>query len=76
MNKLQLINSPLKVLITYASTEWHQGYLKEYAEMIKAADVFMDISTQRKQLVVFGHEEEKRISWFFYQYGNGKFNEI
>ena len=48
INKLQLFNTPLKVLITYASQEWHNLYLQEYAKMIKEADIFDDFSTARE----------------------------
>ena len=76
MNKLQLFNSPLKVLITYASKSEHDAYLEEYSEMIKSADVFEDFSTHKKQLVVFGDEVDGQVSWYFYQFVDGKFSEI
>lgn len=46
MNKLQLFNAPLKVLITYPWSDDHgQELLERYTEIIAEADVFEDIST-------------------------------
>jgi len=52
MNKLQLFNCPLKVLITYPNSEQATNPLTEYADIVTRADVvFKDISTLRRQLI-------------------------
>ncbi len=77
MNKLQLFNSPLKVLITYVSKENQKDkYLQEYSAIIKDADVFGDISTQKKQLVILGFRNESEVKWSFHVYKDGNFIEI
>ena len=77
MNKLQLFNAPLKVLITYAQLpsdrEFHLG---RYAKMVKAADIFGDFSTLRRQLVIFGSTREAGVDWHFFVYEDAGFREI
>ncbi|MBI3684463.1 MAG: hypothetical protein HY235_29155 [Acidobacteria bacterium] len=59
MNKLQLFNSPLKVLITYPSNDDHgKELLDSYTEIVTEADAFDDIATLRRQLVIFGFQGE------------------
>jgi hypothetical protein len=73
MNKLQLFNAPLKVLITYspvgAATD---SLLKKYENIIKSSDVFNDIATLRQQLVVLGTPKIVE-DWRFYAYENDGF---
>ena len=73
MNKLQLFNAPLKVLITYspagAATEL---LLSKYENIIKASDVFNDFATLRQQLVVLGSPKTVE-EWRFYAYENDGF---
>ena len=55
MNKLQLFNTPLKVLIAYAAAGAETDKLLDrYLKIMRAADVFDDVATLRRQLVVFG----------------------
>ena len=57
MHKLQLFNCPLKVLITYPYSRGKNEaarLLESYADIVARADVFNDISTLRRQLVIFG----------------------
>lgn len=69
INKLQIINAPLKVLITYpGACANRQRYLDRYLPIIQAADTFGDISTLRRQLVIFGCKENGRICWSAYVY--------
>ena len=71
MHKLQLLNVPLKVLITYPSDSARgDRLLAQYEEIITGADWFGDIATLRRQLVIFG---EARNRWRFYAYGDGGF---
>jgi hypothetical protein len=71
MHKLQLLNVPLKVPITYPSdSAWGDRLLAQYEEIITGADWFGDIATLRRQLVIFG---EARNRWRFYAYGDGGF---
>jgi hypothetical protein len=73
MNKLQLFNAPLKVLITYAvdgaATE---SLLRKYEGIIRASDVFNDVATLRQQLVVLG-TPKTALPWRFYAYENEGF---
>ena len=73
MNKLQVFNAPLKVLITYsplgAATD---SLLKKYENVIKASDVFHDFATLRQLLVILG--VPKTVGeWRFYAYENDGF---
>jgi hypothetical protein len=73
MNKLQLFNAPLKVLITYstlgAATD---SLLKKYESIIKSSDVFNDVATLRQQLVILGTPKTV-AEWRFYAYENDGF---
>jgi hypothetical protein len=73
MNKLQLFNAPLKVLITYAALgPATDSLLQKYESIIKASDVFNDVATLRQQLVVLGTPKTV-AEWRFYAYENGGF---
>jgi hypothetical protein len=73
MNKLQVFNAPLKVLITYsplgAATD---SLLKKYESVIKASDVFNDFATLRQLLVILGTPKTVE-EWRFYAYENDGF---
>jgi hypothetical protein len=72
MNKLQLFNAPLKVLITYASPgNATDSLLRKYENIIKASDVFNDVATLRQQLVIIG--TPKSLEWRMYAYENDGF---
>jgi hypothetical protein len=75
VSKLQLINSPLKVLITYdANDTQRQKYLAKYCEIVASADIFKDASKLRRQLVIFGRKGTRsEIIWDAYQYENSQF---
>ncbi len=68
INKLQMFNAPLKVLITYAA-EGDEGdsLLRRYEEIMRDADVFNDFATLRQQLVIFGTPRTV-LEWRFYAY--------
>jgi len=73
MNKLQLFNAPLKVLITYAAQgSGTDSLLRKYENVIKASDVFNDVATLRQQLVILGTPKTV-AEWRFYAYENGGF---
>jgi len=77
MNKLQLFNTPLKVLITYAHLPSERAlFLERYAKIVRAADVFGDFATFRRQLVIFGSSREAAIDWHFFVYEESGFQEI
>ena len=76
VNKLQLFNVPLKVLITYAPPVRQDGLLKEWAEIILDADLFGDFGSARRQLVVFGDKDQGRVQWTFHVYRNGAFEPL
>jgi hypothetical protein len=64
INKLQLYNVPLKVLITYANDgENTKQLLSKYSSIICDADWAGDIATKRRQLVIFGDSAD---IWRFY----------
>jgi hypothetical protein len=75
INKLQLFNTPLKVLITYLGSNSTEGkLLDKYNNIISDADIFKDFSTHRKQLVIFGRKNKlgNSVDWKYYLYtGNG-----
>jgi hypothetical protein len=73
INKLQMFNAPLKVLITYvAEGAETETLLGKYEAIIREADVFNDIATLRKQLVVIGTPHAAR-EWRFYVYESDGF---
>jgi hypothetical protein len=68
MNKLQLINASLKVLITYAKPGSEvDGLLLRYSEIVRGADCFGDTASLRRQLVIFG-EPGGPTNWHFFAY--------
>ncbi|HEX4151422.1 MAG TPA: hypothetical protein VHY75_04350 [Steroidobacteraceae bacterium] len=68
INKLQIFNAPLKVLITYAAEgEEAEALLQRYEAVIRDSDVFDDIATLRQQLVILGTPRTAR-DWQFYVY--------
>lgn len=73
MNKLQLFNTPLKVLVTYARPSAREELLKKFSRILLDADVFDDFSTRRKQVVVFGGMQGGHVEWTFYIYRDGSF---
>ena len=69
MNKLQLFNAPLKVLITYARAGFGlEEFLQKYAEIVRDADVFGDFSNRNRQLVIFGDLVDGSPTWKFFVY--------
>jgi len=73
MNKLQLFNAPLKVLITYAPPgAATDSLLRKYENIIRASDVFKDIATLRQQLVILGTPKTV-AEWRLYAYENDGF---
>ena len=79
MNKLQNFNTPLKVLITYASLNESTKLLTVYADIMKRADIFKDFSSHRKQLVIFGPAGKPvptQLDWTFHVYDNASFTTL
>ena len=76
VNKLQILNAPLKVLITYPRNREHASeLLGQYAEIIADADPFEDIGTLRRQLVIFGFKEDI-LQWEAYAYAGRSFTPV
>ena len=76
VNKLQLFNTPLKVLITYADGANAATLLAKYTNILAEADIFSDFTTKRKQLIIFGPPGNRlplHINWTFHIYQNGVF---
>ena len=77
MNKLQLLNAPLKVLITYCRDASERDfYLERYNKILRAGDIFGDFATLRRQLVIFGSRHELAANWHFYAYESSGFQEL
>jgi hypothetical protein len=73
INKLQLFNVPLKVLITYADEQTEiDALLAKYETVIKDSDIFNDIAGLRQQLVIVGTPRAVR-QWGFYVYESDGF---
>jgi hypothetical protein len=73
MNKLQLFNAPLKVLITYTPVgQATDSLLRKYENIIKASDVFNDVATLRQQMVILGTAKAV-AEWRLYAYENDGF---
>jgi hypothetical protein len=73
MNKLQLFNAPLKVLITYVPPgNATDSLLRKYENIIRASDVFNDVATLRQQLVILGTPKTV-AAWRLYAYENDGF---
>lgn len=75
INKLSIINSPLKILITYTRKSRIDRLLNEFAEIIQEADSFSDFSSYRKQLVILGFKNRSNNlpCWEFYVFKEGNF---
>ncbi len=73
INKMSIYNSPLKVLVTYPWTRTRHDRLKEYADILRRADVFKDFGTKRKHLVIFGLWLDDNVRWESYVYRLRKF---
>jgi len=73
INKLQMYNAPLKVLITYAAegTE-SESLLRKYEAVMRDSDAFTDFATLRQQLVIFGTPRTV-LDWRFYAYESDGF---
>jgi hypothetical protein len=68
INKLQLFNSPLKVLISYAAEGTETDLLlRRFEKIIAEADTFEDFADLRRQLVILGTPKTVR-EWQFYAY--------
>ncbi len=73
MNKLQLFNAPLKVLISYAAPGTDtDSLLHQYEMILTASDVFNDFAGLRQQLVILGTPKTVR-EWRFYAYESDGF---
>jgi hypothetical protein len=77
MNKLQIYNTPLKVLITYCNSDNKtEELLAKYAKIMREADVFSDFDHLRKQLVIIGKLKGTLVDWFYYVYDGSCFVRI
>ncbi len=73
INKLQMFNAPLKVLITYAAEgDESDSLLRKYEAVIGDSDIFGDIASVRQQLVILGTPKAVR-EWRFYVYESDGF---
>jgi hypothetical protein len=73
INRLQMFNAPLKVLITYAADGAESdALLRKYEVIIGESDVFNDIATLRQQLVILGTPKTLR-EWRYHVYESDGF---
>jgi hypothetical protein len=73
ISKPQMFNAPLKVLITYVEEGPEtESLLSKYEAVIRDSDVFNDIASLRKQLVILGTPHAAR-DWRFYVYESDGF---
>jgi hypothetical protein len=73
INKLQMYNAPLKVLITYATEGAEsESLLRKYEAVMCDSDAFIDFATLRQQLVIFGTPRTV-LDWRFYAYESDGF---
>jgi hypothetical protein len=73
INKLQLFNAPLKVLITYAvEGPETERLLRKYEKVMSDADVLNDFATLRQQLLIIGTPKTIK-KWRFYAYESDGF---
>jgi hypothetical protein len=76
MNKLQLFSTPLRVLITYPWSATHASKLLErYAGIIRESDIFSDVTTLRRQLVIFGYRAEAPY-WQAFAFSEGSWQPL
>lgn len=76
MNKLQLFNARLRVLIVYTREgEETENRIRCYNEIIAGADLFKEVAERRQQIVIFGKSERtdelppsRPEDWRFYVY--------
>ena len=90
VNKLQLYNTPLKVLITYSTggpeakpdivAAEHKFYLERYAKILRKGDIFNDFASLRRHLIIFGSVQKVEgnypVKWEFYAYESSGFQEL
>jgi hypothetical protein len=73
INKLQMYNAPLKVLITYAAEGADsETLLRKYEAVMRDSDAFTDFATLRQQLVIFG-TPRTMLDWQFHAYESDGF---
>ncbi len=70
MNRLQLYNAPLTVLVTYPTRQKTAETLEKYSAIVRAGDILENASTQRRQLVIFGYAAAE---WEAFVYRDGGF---
>jgi len=73
INKLQVFNTPLKVLIAYAAEGTEaDALLRKCEKIMSSSDIFGDFATLRQQLVILGTPKTAR-EWNFYKYESDGF---
>lgn len=78
IHKLNMINAPLKVLITYYKSEEDVGKrLTDYAGIINAGDIFNLYGVKCNLMVIFApYKKPEKIEWDFHKYHNGVFERL
>ena len=74
INKLQLLNVPLRVLITYPNSDKERDKLiGQYNKIIhESHELFNETDSTRRTLVIFGYRHPNFIEWTAYHYTNGQ----
>ena len=73
MNKLSMLNAPLKILVTYIAKRSCASKLQEFSEIARQADVFQDFDVRSKILLVLGYYDTDTLEWHYYQFDGKQF---
>lgn len=80
MNKLQLYNAPLKVLITYDDGEVGERQMDKlrtmWTDVARSADIFDDFATLRRILAIVGVRGKSTPTWRGFEYNGEAFAEM
>jgi hypothetical protein len=75
--KLQRVNTPLAVLVTYPQTQRKgDALLETFATIIQEADVFANASKQRRQMCIFGYPGDPDAGWRGFVYQGNRFEAL
>lgn len=73
MNKLTMLNAPLKILVTYIARRSYASKLREFAEIAQQADIFQDFDVRNKIILVLGYRDTGALEWHYYQFDGKQF---
>lgn len=77
LNKLSIIDAPLKVLVTYADPgDYADELLSRFADILVRADTFGDFATRRRHVVLFGSMDGSDVKWRYYIFTGHAFSPL